>query len=99
MGNLLLKLFLAFLGGLIFLVALLFLSIYTVWALLRWLITGKKPQVTVVWQQYNSMRRNFRHQPFSQAGNKGRSPDANVVDVEARELTELTPRLPPTDKP
>lgn len=98
MGNLLLKLFLAFLGGLIFLVALLFLSIYTVWALLRWLITGKKPQVTVVWQQYHSMRRNFQHQPFSPAGNRGRSPDATVVDVEARELSEPLPHLPPHDK-
>jgi hypothetical protein len=98
MGSLLFKLFLAFFGLLLLLGALFFLLGYSIWATLRWLITGQKPQVAVVWQQYHTMRRNFRQPPFAAEGARSHSPDADVVDVEARELTESLPHLPPADK-
>ena len=52
MGRLLFKLFLAFFGLVLLLGMLLFLLVYIAWASLRWLITGQKPQVAVVWQRY-----------------------------------------------
>lgn len=98
MGSLLIKLFLSFLGLFILLAALLFLLLYSVWAALRWLITGQKPQVAVVLQRYNSMRRNFRQPRYAATRSRGPSTDANVVDVEAREMTEHLPGPAPTDK-
>ncbi len=58
------KIFMALLG-LAFLVALLFgVACYTVYATLRWLLTGRKPQVVLVWQQFSAMRQNFKQGGF-----------------------------------
>jgi hypothetical protein len=98
MGQFLIKLFVAILGLGLLLGMLLFLLVYVLWAAMRWLITGKKPQVAVVWQQYSTMRKNFR-QRSSPAPNASRySADESVVDVEVRELKELDRRLPPAQK-
>ncbi|WP_300553830.1 hypothetical protein [Limnohabitans sp. Rim8] len=92
--------------GLALLVALLFgLACYIVYATVRWLLTGRKPQVVLVWQQFSAMRQNFRQGGFragtSQGfeGPKGRQSahDDRVVDVEVREVVEDAPRLP-TDR-
>ncbi len=91
--------------GLLLLVILLFgLACYVVYATLRWLLTGRKPQVVMVWQQFSAMRQNFRQGGFRAASapdfekhmGKGTPFARNdqVVDVEAREVVEDAPRLP-----
>jgi len=80
--------FLAFLVGL--------LGLYVLWGLLRWLVTGRKPQVAVVWQQMRRMQPG-RGQPWGGAA----TPADDVVDVEVREVrpehgrhNAQAPRLP-----
>ena len=67
------------------------LGAYTVFATLRWLLTGRKPQVVLVWQQFRQLRqgagmrwgRAGTGQPF------GADPATDdVVDVEVREVRE-----------
>jgi hypothetical protein len=103
MTQLLSKIFLA-LAGLILLALLLgALGLYIVWATLRWLLTGRKPQVVLVWQQFRTMRQNFRQEGFRrQTSSSGADPwgrpqatDDQVVDVEMREVEDNAPRLPP----
>jgi hypothetical protein len=105
MGRLLFKLFLAFFGLLLMLGMLLFLLVYIVWATLRWLLTGQKPQVAVVWQRYRDMRRGLgaqaEHprdaQDFEFSGRSaGRyTADDQVIDVDVREVESERPSLPP----
>jgi hypothetical protein len=101
------KIFMAVLG-LAFLVVLLFgVVCYIVYAALRWLLTGRKPQVVLVWQQFSAMRQNFKQGGFRAASSQGfegaggrqsrRPHDDQVVDVEVREVVEDAPRLP-TDR-
>ena len=95
---------LAFLAGL-----LLALGLYTVFATVRWLLTGRKPQVVLVLQQFSAMRQNFRQGGFRAASRpdfeqhmgKGTpfSRKDQVVDVEAREVVEDAPRLPSDRRP
>jgi hypothetical protein len=91
--------------GLLFLGILLFgLACYVVYATLRWLLTGRKPQVVMVWQQFSAMRQNFRQGGFRAAStpdfeqHMGKSTpfarNDQVVDVQAREVVEDAPRLP-----
>lgn len=84
MGRLLFKLFLAFFGLVLLLGMLLFLLVYIAWASLRWLITGQKPQVAVVWQRYREMRRGGMWQQPASRPAAGSADD--VVDVEVREV-------------
>ena len=99
------RLFMAFMG-LVFLLGLVAaLCLYVVWAALRWLLTGRKPQVVLVWQQFSTMRKNFGQGGSRRQGTPGaegpwgrepnRSFDDQVVDVEVREVVEDAPRLPP----
>lgn len=98
MGPFLIKLFVAMLGLILLIGMVLFLVIYTLWAALRWLVTGQKPQVAVVWQQYSHLRKNFRQKPSPSASANRYASDENVVDVEVRELKEQDQRLPPANK-
>ena len=78
------KLFLAFFGLVLMLGMLVFLLLYIVWASVRWLLTGQKPQVAVVWQRYREMR-SARADAWRPAGPaQGMSDD--VVDVVVREV-------------
>jgi hypothetical protein len=82
MGQVLFKLLLASFGFLLMLGMVLLLSVYAVWASLKWLLTGQKPQVAVVWQRYRDMRKSTawgRSSGFS-------STEDDVVDVEVREV-------------
>jgi len=75
---------------------LLALGVYTVFATLRWLLTGRKPQVVLVWQQFGALRQGLRaraHPPGFGSPGQG-----EVVDVEVREVHERVTRLP-SDKP
>ena len=83
--------------GLVFLVGLLAaLGVYTVFATVRWLLTGRKPQVVMVWQQFSAMRKGPRwggQQGFESGFEAQRQDD--IVDVEVREVVDDAPRLPP----
>ena len=75
---------------------LLALGLYTVFAAIRWLLTGRKPQVVLVWQQFSALRKGARwgQQPGYNSGFE--SPrQGDIVDVEAREVVDDAPRLPP----
>ena len=96
--------------GLGFLAALLFgLLCYIVFATVLWLLTGRKPQVVMVWQQFSTMRQNFRQGGFRASSNPGFehprgqgapfARDDQVVDVEVREVVEDAPRLPTDRRP
>lgn len=75
---------------------LLALGLYTVFATVRWLLTGRKPQVVLVWQQFSALRKGarWRQQPGFNAGFES-PPQGDIVDVEAREVVDDAPRLPP----
>ncbi len=99
-----LRLFMAIVGLAFLLGLVAALGVYIVWATLRWLLTGRKPQVVLVWQQFSDMRKNFGQGGFrgqkmpgadgAWGRDQARSFDDQVVDVEAREVVEDTPRLP-----
>jgi hypothetical protein len=96
--------------GLGFLAALLLgLLCYIAYAMVRWLLTGRKPQVVMVWQQFSTMRQNFRQGGFRASSSPGFehsrghgtpfARDDQVVDVEVREVVEDAPRLPSDRRP
>ena len=60
------------------------LVLYLVFACLRWLLTGQKPQVVMIWQQIQAMRKAMQpRQGFAQRSDA----DSEVVDdVEVREI-------------
>jgi hypothetical protein len=79
--------------GLFFLAGLLAaLSLYIVFATCRWLLTGRKPQVVLVWQQFSALRKGARW--GARPGFESPRQD-DIVDVEVREVVEDPPRLPP----
>ncbi|WP_396432083.1 hypothetical protein [Limnohabitans sp.] len=83
--------------GLVFLAVLLgALGLYIVFATLRWLLTGRKPQVVMVWQQFSALRKGARWgaRPGFESGFESPRQD-DIVDVEVREVVEDAPRLPP----
>ena len=74
--------FMAVFGLVMLSLLLVFLLGYVLWAGLRWLLTGRRPQVAMVWQQMRQMR--------SMRTSTGRPADPNqVVDVEVREVNEV----------
>lgn len=87
-------------GIVFFLGVLLILAIYMVWAYLRALFTGRKPEIAMVWQQYQAMRKNFGQngqRPQAQAQTHyPTAPDDQVIDVEAHPVLEATSRKPPS---
>jgi len=96
--------------GLVFLAILLLgLLGYIVFATVRWLLTGRKPQVVMVGQQFSTMRQNFRQGGFRASSSPGFehprghgtpfARDDQVVDVEVREVVEDAPRLPSDRRP
>jgi len=81
---------------------LLALGVYIVYASLRWLLTGRKPQVVLVWQQFRQMRRGAGMRWSSGMPPSPGTTQAhqdNVVDVEVREVHERAPRLPDERQP
>lgn len=60
------------------------LALYLVFACLRWLLTGQKPQVVMMWQQIQAMRKGMQpRQGYAQRSDA----DSDVVhDVEVREI-------------
>jgi len=64
------------------------LGLYVTFACLRWLVTGQKPQVLMMWQQIQAMRQGMRNE---------RTGDSSAVieDVVVREIH--APRQLPKD--
>ena len=90
------RLFLGLLGLGMLLGLLLALGVYTAYATLRWLLTGRKPQVVLVWQQFRQMRQGGGMRwgaGMGSAGQAGTRSDDDVVDVQAREIHDSAPRL------
>jgi hypothetical protein len=82
---------LAFLAGL-----LAALGLYIVFATVRWLLTGRKPQVVMVWQQFSELRKGARFGGQRGFGSDSEAPrQDDIVDVEVREVVDDAPRLPP----
>lgn len=79
---------LAFLAGL-----LLALGAYIVYATVRWLLTGRKPQVVMVWQRFGQLRKGARWgaQTGFEAGFPPRD-QGDFVDVEVREVRPDSPQ-------
>ncbi len=74
--------------GLAFLACLLVaLGLYIVFATVRWLLTGRKPQVVMVWQQFSQLRKGPRWgaAPGFDRGFETSS-QGDFVDVQAREV-------------
>lgn len=92
--NVLSKLLLAFWGLVFMALVAMGLLIYVAFATLRWLLTGEKPQVVLVWQQMRDLRaRGFQAQTTSYSS-------ADVVDVESvvvREVVDAPTQLPSSD--
>lgn len=87
------KIFMGLLGLVLLAGLIVALGLYTVFATLRWLLTGRKPQVVLVWQQFSQLRRGAgmrwgQPQDFQSAARD------DVVDVEVREIHEPASRLP-----
>lgn len=82
MGQFLFKLLLTSFGFVLLLVMVLLLTVYAVWASLKWLITGQKPQVAVVWQRYRDLRQSATWGRYA----ADRATGDDVVDVEVREV-------------
>ena len=87
------KIFMALLGLGLLAGLLVALGAYTVFASLRWLLTGRKPQVVLVWQQFSQLRRGAGMR-WGQPQDFGSAAQNDVVDVEVREIHEVAPRLP-----
>ena len=88
------KIFMGLLGLGLLAGLLLALGVYTVFATLRWLLTGRKPQVVLVWQQFSALRRGTGMRWGQQGPGFEAPPQGDVVDVEVREVREASPRLP-----
>ena len=73
------------------------LVVTSLWSLLH----GRKPQVAVLWTRYRDLTRGMaRGGPWSaarpQAG-QARASNADIVDVQVKEVQEAPARLPPRE--
>jgi hypothetical protein len=81
--------------GLVFVLGTLCILLFALLFSIAWsLIRGRKPEVAVVWQRYQDMAKNKA--PFGTWGQASQN-NAEVVDVEAKEVVDRNPsqdRLP-----
>ncbi len=74
-------------AALFVLAALVWLVLYLVFASVRWLATGQKPQVVLLWQQIQSMRRGMQSGQM-----RGWSFRATSGDVQSHESQRYSPQ-------
>ena len=78
--------------GLGFMLALLCMAaLMFIFSLLRWLFTGRKPQLVLVMESYKKWQQSApwaTRQPASD----------DIIDVQVRDIEPTQARLPPTDK-
>jgi hypothetical protein len=73
------------------------LVVTSLWSLLH----GRKPQVAVLWTRYRDLTRGMAQGgPWSAARRQstpggGGASEADIVDVQVKEVQEASPRLPP----
>ncbi len=73
--------------GLVFVLGMLCVLLFVLLFGALWsLVRGRKPEVALVWQRYQDMARSKA--PFGAWGN-GAGHDAEVVDVEAKEVSNV----------
>ncbi len=73
--------------GLVFVLGTLCILLFALLFSVVWsLVRGRKPEVAVVWQRYQEMAKNKA--PFGTWGQASKN-DAEVVDVEAKEVSEI----------
>jgi len=78
--------------GLGFMLALVcMVALWVVFSLLRWLFTGRKPQLVVMMDSYKKWQ-----QSGPWASRKANSED--IIDVQVRDLEPSSPQLPLGDK-
>ena len=78
--------------GLGFMLALLCMAaLMFVFSLLRWLFTGRKPQLVVIMDSYKRWQQNAPWQARQQN-------NADIIDVQGRDIEPSQARLPPADK-
>ncbi|MBJ7418994.1 MAG: hypothetical protein JHD18_01735 [Rhodoferax sp.] len=83
--------FLLLLGLGFMLVLLCMAALMFVFSLLRWLFTGRKPQVVLIMDSYKRWQQKAPWQARQ-------SDSADIIDVQGRDLEPRPTRLPPTDK-
>ena len=83
--------FLLLLGLGFMLVLLCMAALMFVFSLLRWLFTGRKPQVVLIMESYKRWQQKAPWQARQ-------SDSADIIDVQGRDLEPRPTRLPPTDK-
>ena len=93
--NWIVRIFMGLLGLAFLACLLLALGLYIVFATVRWLLTGRKPQVVMVWQQFSQLRKGARWggAPGFDRGFEAAS-QGDFVDVEVREVREVRPDIP-----
>ena len=78
--------------GLGFMLALLCMAaLMFVFSLLRWLFTGRKPQVVLIMDSYKRWQQKAPWQARQ-------SDSADIIDVQGRDIEPSQARLPPADK-
>ena len=78
--------------GLGFMLALLCMAaLMFVFSMLRWLFTGRKPQVVLIMDSYKRWQQKAPWQARQQD-------NADIIDVQGRDIEPSQARLPPTDK-
>jgi len=87
----LLRAFLLLLGLGFMLVLLCMAALMFVFSLLRWLFTGRKPQLVVVMDSYKRWQQKAPWQARQQNS-------ADTIDVQGRDIEPSQARLPPTEK-
>jgi len=83
--------FLLLLGLGFMLVLLCMAALMFVFSLLRWLFTGRKPQVVLIMDSYKRWQQKAPWQARQ-------SDSADIIDVQGRDLEPRPTRLPPTEK-
>ena len=79
--------------GLGFMLALLCMAaLMIVFSLLRWLFTGRKPQVVLIMDSYKRWQQKAPWQARQ-------SDSADIIDVQGRDIDSSQGRLPPAGKP
>jgi len=87
----LLRAFLLLFGLGFMLVLLCMAGLMVILSLLRWLFTGRKPQLVVVMDSYKRWQQKAPWQARQQNS-------ADIIDVQGRDIEPSKARLPPTDK-
>lgn len=78
--NWLIKIFLLLIAVMLLSVVLLFSLLGLLLGLLRWLITGQKPQMAVIFSSYRQWKKQTAQHM------RGRRPDEDIIEAEVREV-------------